>query len=153
VPDFLATNWVSPARDAAVTVLSNQDDIDLLAPVAEEIARYVLEPDRRQQPSEASAEELRQVRSMVEGLQPGTIDRSLLTRNLDFYFNDAALRDIKTSLSALGAVKEVRRIRENLRGGMEFRVYRVQFEKKALLLTVYRKADGHYEQLLPVEGF
>jgi D-alanyl-D-alanine carboxypeptidase len=153
VSGFLATNWIFPTRGAAVTVLSNQDDIELVDPVAEEIARYVLEPDRREQPSEASAEELRQVRSMVEGLQQGRIDRSLLTSNLDFYFNEVALRDIQSSLSALGAVKEVRRIRESLRGGMRFRVYRVQFEKKALLVTVYLMPDGRYEQFLPVEEF
>ncbi|HXW55243.1 MAG TPA: serine hydrolase domain-containing protein [Candidatus Cybelea sp.] len=153
VSGFLATNWIFPTRNAAVTVLSNQDDIELVDPLAEEIARYLLEPERRQHPTEASAEELRQVRSMVEGLAQGRIDRALLTSNLDFYFNETALRDMASSLGALGAVKEVRRIRESLRGGMRFRIYRVQFEKKALLLTVYLMPDGRYEQFLPVEEF
>ncbi len=153
VSGFLATNWVFPTRDAAVTVLSNQDDISLVDPVAEEIARYILEPEHRQQPTEASSEELREVRGMVEGLQQGKIDRSLLTSNLNFYFDATALHDMNTSLGALGAVKDVRRIRETHRGGMRFRVYRVQFQKKVLLVTVYLTPDGRYEQFLPVEEF
>ena len=53
----------------------------------------------------------------------------------------------------LGAVKDVKRTRQSLRGGMTFRVYRVEFEKKSLLITVYLTPDSNYEQFLPVEEF
>jgi hypothetical protein len=36
---------------------------------------------------------------------------------------------------------------------MTFRVYRVEFEKKSLLITVYLTPDSNYEQFLPIEEF
>jgi CubicO group peptidase (beta-lactamase class C family) len=153
VSGFLATNTVYPTRGAAVTVLSNQDDISLIGPVSREISRYLLEPETRVQADTGTPEELQQVRGIVEGLQQGKIERSLFTSNCNFYFNDEALQDIQSSLSALGVVKDVKRTRQSLRGGMTFRVYRVEFEKKSLLITVYLTPDSNYEQFLPIEEF
>ena len=153
VSGFLASNSVYPTRDAAVVVLSNQDAIELIGPVSDEVSRWVLEPDKRASVSHGSPGELEQVRGILEGLQQGRADRSLFTSNCNFYFDDAALRDLQSSLSALGPVKSVTRERESLRGGMTFRLYRVQFEKKALGVTVYLTPDGHYEQFLVVEQF
>jgi CubicO group peptidase (beta-lactamase class C family) len=153
VSGFLAMNTVYPTRGAAVTVLSNQDDISLIGPVSREISRYILEPETRVQADTGTPEELQQVRSIVEGLQQGKIERSLFTSNANFYFNDQALKDIQSSFAPLGAVKDVKRTRQSLRGGMTFRVYRVEFEKKSLLITVYLTPDEHYEQFLPIEEF
>jgi D-alanyl-D-alanine carboxypeptidase len=153
VSGFLATNTVYPTRGAAVTVLSNQDDISLIGPVSREISRYILEPETRVQADTGSPEELQQVRGIVEGLQQGKIERPLFTSNANFYFNDQALQDIQSSFVPLGAVKDVKRTRQSLRGGMTFRVYRVEFEKKSLLITVYLTPDSNYEQFLPVEEF
>lgn len=153
VSGFLATNWVFPTRNVAVTVLSNQDDMDLIFSMAQDIARYVLEPETRKAPEDGSPEELQQVRSILEGLQHGKIDRSLLTSDLNFYFNDVALHDMQSSLSPLGAVKSLKRTRETLRGGMTFRVYHVEFEKQSMLVTVYLTPDGQFEQFLPIAQF
>ncbi|MFZ0036646.1 MAG: serine hydrolase domain-containing protein [Candidatus Acidiferrales bacterium] len=153
VSGFLATNTVYPTRGAAVTVLSNQDDISLIGPVSREISRYLLEPDTRAAADTGTPEELQQVRGIIEGLQQGKIDRSLFTSNCNFYFSDEAMQDIQSSLSALGTVKEVKRTRQSLRGGMTFRHYHVEFEKKSLVITVYLTPDQHYEQFLPIEEF
>lgn len=153
VSGFLSTNWVFPTRNAAVTILSNQDDMDLIFPMAQEIARYILEPGSRKEPEEGTPEELQQIRDILEGLQQGKINRSLLSSDLNFYFTDVALQDMQSSLAPLGAVKSVTRTREGLRGGMTFRAYKVDFEKKTLLVTVYLLPDGHFEQFLPIEQF
>ncbi len=153
VSGFLATNRIFPTRGAAVTVLSNQDDISLIGPVAQLIARYILEPETRVEPEAATPEELAEVRGMIEGLQQGTIDRSLLTSNLNFYFTAQALRDIQTSFAPLGKLQNVTRERQQLRGGMTFRAYHAEFEKKTLTFTVYLTPDHYYEQFLPVEEF
>lgn len=153
VSGFLASNSVYPTRDTAVVVLSNQDAIDLIGPVSDEVSRWILEPDKRATVDRGFPGELEQVRGILEGLQEGRVDRSFFTSNCNFYFDDAALRDLQSSLSALGSVKSVARQRESLRGGMTFRLYRVQFEKKALGVTVYLTPDGHYEQFLVVEQF
>jgi len=41
---------------------------------------------------------------------------------------------------------------EELRGGMTHRSYRAQFEKKTVLLNIYRMPDGKYEQFLVEEA-
>jgi D-alanyl-D-alanine carboxypeptidase len=134
-------------------VLSNMDSIALIWAVKNDLARWILEPEKRVAPDRGSVEELAQVRGILEGLQQGRIDRALLTSNLNFYFTDAALHDLQTSLSALGPLKSVTRQRESLRGGMTFRSYEAVFEKKTLSVTVYLTPDGHYEQFLVIEQF
>jgi len=151
VSGFLAQNSVYPTRDAAVIVVSNQDGIELIGPIAVELSRWLLEHDTRRSADAGSPVELQQVRDIVEGLQHGRIDRALFTSNANFYFNDTALHDLQASLSPLGPVKSVTRLRELLRGGMTFRAYRALFEKKPLTITVYLTPDGHYEQFLVIE--
>jgi D-alanyl-D-alanine carboxypeptidase len=153
VSGFLSLNEIYPTRGAAVIVLSNMDSIALIWAVKNDLARWILEPEKRVAPDRGSVEELAQVRGILEGLQQGRIDRALLTSNLNFYFTDAALRDLQTSLSALGPLKSVTRQRESLRGGMTFRSYEAVFEKKTLSVTVYLTPDGHYEQFLVIEQF
>jgi len=149
VSGFLALNSVYPTRDAAVIVLSNQDALHLIGPVGHTIARWILEPDKSQSGgSAAPAGEIAQVRGILEGLQKGEVDRSLLTSNLSFYYTPESLGDIKNSLEPLGALKSVTRVAEESRGGMTFRAYRVQFEKGGFTVTVYLTKDGHYEQFL-----
>lgn len=154
VSGFLALNTVFPTRDVAVIVLSNQDALRLIGPVARAISKWVVEPEmgERGNAAEAPAAEIHQVRGIVEGLLSGQIDRSLLTSNLNFYFTPESIGDIQSSLGALGPLQAVTRVRESLRGGMTFRAYHVQFEKKSLTLTVYLTPDGHYEQFLFEEG-
>jgi len=151
VSGFLTLNQVFPTRDAAVIVCSNQDGIDLIEPVAAVIANWVLGSEDASSNGAASPAELQQVRNILEGLQKGQVDRSLFTSNMIFYFSETAIRDIQSSLSQLGALKSVTRVREALRGGMTFQAYDLQFEKRKLILTVYLTGDGHYEQFLIME--
>ncbi len=153
VSGFLASNSVFPTRDAAVVVLSNQDAIELIGPISNELSRWIVEPERRASGDRGSPAELQQVRGILEGLQRGQIDRTLLTSNAKFYFTDLALGDFQASLSPLGRLNSVTRERESLRGGMTFRLYRAHFEKKTLAVTVYLTPDGHYEQFLVLEEF
>jgi D-alanyl-D-alanine carboxypeptidase len=151
VSGFLTLNQVFPTRDAAVIVCSNQDGIELISTVADVVANSVLGLENTSSNSAASPSEVQQVRNILEGLQKGQVDRSLFTSNMTFYFSETAIRDIQSSLSPLGALKSVTRVREALRGGMTFRSYDLQFEKRKLNLTVYLTPDGHYEQFLIIE--
>ncbi len=148
VSGFLTLNEVFPTRDAAVIVCSNQDGIDLIGPVADELANWVLKLELGNSDGPGPPAELQQVRNILEGLQKGQVDRSLFTSDMIFYFTPTAIQDIQSSLSPLGSLKAVTRTRERLRGGMTFRAYNLQFEKKRLILTVYLTSDGHYEQFL-----
>jgi D-alanyl-D-alanine carboxypeptidase len=89
-----------------------------------------------------------QVKTMLEGFRGGKIDRGLFTGNANSYFTDAALRDIRKSLSGVGALKSVTRTSETLRGGMTHRNYRAVYAKKTLTLNIYVMPDGKYEQFM-----
>jgi len=78
----------------------------------------------------ATPGKLAQARKIFEGLQHGTIDRSLFTDNANFYFSEQALKDFAASLGPLGTPEEFIQIRQALRGGMKLRVYRHQIPKK-----------------------
>jgi CubicO group peptidase (beta-lactamase class C family) len=146
VSGFLASNEIFPKQRDAVIVCSNEDGISLIGAVSQEISRTVLSPP--QGVSEATAA---QVRAILEGLQQGRIDRSLFTSNANAYFREMALGDYKTSLSALGKLETVTPVREQLRGGMTHLLYRAKFEKKNVLLNIYRTPDGKYEQYMVME--
>src|SRR5579884_2869941 len=92
VSGFLASNTVLPNRDAAVILLSNEDGINLIFPLADQIARTVAFPA---QPSTASEQEIEQVRGILAALRDGKVDRGLFTANANAYFTDIALGDIR----------------------------------------------------------
>jgi D-alanyl-D-alanine carboxypeptidase len=143
VSGFISSNAVFPTRNAAVVVLSNEDGVNLVGTLARQVASIVLLPEQPQ----PSAKDTSQVRTIVEGLQKGRLDRALFTGNANSYFTPAALKDIQTSLASLGKLKSVSFERENLRGGMIHRAYRAEFEKKTLGLNIYVDG-GKYEQFM-----
>jgi D-alanyl-D-alanine carboxypeptidase len=147
VSGFISSNTIYPTRNAAVVVLSNEDGISLVAPLARQIASMVLLPDQ----PEPSEKETRQVESILAELQKGKIDRSLFTDNANSFFSDVNLQDSKTSLAALGKLKKVTFQSENLRGGMTHRTYRAEFEKKTVLLNIYLMPGGKYEQFMVMD--
>ena len=146
VSGFLASNSVFPNRGGAVIVLSNEDGVDLIGPLSRQVAELVFLPDRPPAPDQ----EIRQVRSILEGLRQGKIARDLFTANARYYFGETALADYRASLTAQGELKSLSRVNESLRGGMIHRSYRAEYEKKTVSLNVYVMPDGKYEQLLVV---
>jgi CubicO group peptidase (beta-lactamase class C family) len=144
VSGFLSWNSVFPTRGGAVIVLSNEDVVNLVGPLARQIANTVFE-DAPTEPSEESAQN---AQSILAALQQGKIDRALFTANANSYFSEQALADFHDSLSALGALKSVKPGSENLRGGMTHRSYKAEFEKKTVNLNIYVLADGKFEQFL-----
>ncbi len=149
VSGFLAQNTVYPTRQGAVVVLSNEDAISMVGPLAQKIAALVfLPPDQQVAESELNTQT---VRSILEGLMQGRIDRALLTSNLSGYFTAAVLEDYKNSLSSLGALQSLTRTNSLLRGGMTYRSYRVQFAQKTLVISTYVTSDGLFEQYLVMD--
>ena len=90
------------------------------------------------------------MRSILEGLRQGRIDRGLFTANANYYFGEPALADYRASLAPLGELKSVSRVAESLRGGMIHRSYHAEYEKKTVSLNIYVMPDGKYEQFLVV---
>jgi len=138
---YTTENVVFPDARAAVVVFTNQDVADASGTMAQGIASLLLASDDR-----ATQEKLAQSRKIFEGLQHGTIDRSLFTDNANFYFNEQALNDFASSLGPLGAPEDFVKVSQGLRGGMKFRIFSIKFPKMSLGVTTYEVADGKLEQ-------
>jgi CubicO group peptidase (beta-lactamase class C family) len=144
VSGFLSSNAIYPTRNAAVVVLSNEDGVTLVGGLARTIATAAMMPER----TEPSQKDTARVKSVLEALQRGTIDRALFSDNANTYFRKQALEDYKKSLGALGKLKDVTATAETLRGGMTHRSYRAEFEKKTVTLNIYVLPDGRFEQFM-----
>jgi D-alanyl-D-alanine carboxypeptidase len=141
VSGYTAENVVFPDDRVAVVVLTNQDAADASRVIAQDIAPLLLASD-----DPATPEKLAQARKIFEGLQQGTVDRSLFTDNANFYFDPQALRDFASSLGPLGTPEEFVQTYQTLRGGMKLRVYRIKFPKNKVRAWTYEMPDGKLEQ-------
>jgi CubicO group peptidase (beta-lactamase class C family) len=141
VAGFTADNLVFPDDSAAVIVLTNQDAAPADGLIAEQIARILF---TTQDAAEATHTDV--ARRIFEGLQHGTLDRSLLTTDANAYFNTQALKDFQSSLGALGAPTGFEQDARANRGGMIMRSYRVSFPSRTLHVWTYEMPDGKLEQ-------
>src|SRR5581483_7048649 len=94
VSGFLASNTVFPAKGISISICSNEDGISFIGPLSRQIADILLGSGGTDEAGIA------QVRSILEALQRGSINRALFTSNANSYFTDVALRDYQTSLAA-----------------------------------------------------
>jgi len=145
VSGFTSENMIFPDERVAVVVLTNQDAVEAAGTIATGIAPLLLASD-----DPATPEKLAQVRKIFEGLQHGTLNRSLFTHNANSYFSDRALKDLASSLGPLGVPEECIQVNQGLRGGMMGRVYSIKFAKTQLQAWTYEMPDGKLEQFLIV---
>ena len=94
----------------------------------------------------ATPVKLDQAKKIFEGLQKGTVDRSLFTDNANAYFSEPALKDFASGLASLGAPQSFTQVSQGLRGGMTLRVYLIRFDQKVLRAWTYEMPDGKLEQ-------
>jgi D-alanyl-D-alanine carboxypeptidase len=141
VSGFTAENIVYPDDRVAISVLANQDATHITSDIARDLAPFVFEAA---DPSAAKATTA--TRAIFEGLQRGTIERSLFTPNCNDYFSEAALADFKSSLGPLGQPSAFTQIAKRLRGGMTLRRYRVTFPREKIIVWTYTMPDGKIEQ-------
>ena len=141
VSGFTASNMVFPDDRAAVIVLTNQDAVSAASMIGRRIAAVAL-PDE----DPAAAARTARARSIFEGLQQGTIDRSLFTADANAYFSTQALADFAAGLGPLGALKDFLQTGRQLRGGMVLRVYRAVFAQRSLRVWTFELPDGKLEQ-------
>jgi D-alanyl-D-alanine carboxypeptidase len=143
VSGFVAENFVFPDERVAIVVLTNQDASSAAAAIADVIAPLLLAIADPKSP-----EKLVQARKIFEGLQHGTLERSLFTDNANYYFSNQALQDFSKGLAPLGKPEEFKEEGHALRGGMTLRAYSVKFPKSKLRAWTYEMPDGKLEQYL-----
>jgi CubicO group peptidase (beta-lactamase class C family) len=141
VSGFVAQNIVFPDDRAAVVVLTNQDASGAAGPIASGIPPLLFATT-----DPATPAKLEQAKKIFEGLQQGTIDRSLFTDNANGYFNEQALEDFKSSLGPFGKWEGFTQTGQALRGGMVYRNYIIRFKDKTIRAWTYEMPDGKLEQ-------
>ena len=141
VSGFTAENIVFPDDSVAIVVLTNQDAAPAAGAIAGQISQILFATEDAQADSRTA-----QARSIFEGLQRGTIDRSLFTSNANAYFSQQALADFASTLGSLGAPTAFVQTRKSERGGMVYRSYRVSFPNRTLRAWTYEMPDGKLEQ-------
>ena len=142
VSGFTAQNVVFPDEKVAVVVLTNQDAVSAAGQIAQGIAPLLLATDDSLTP-----QKLEQAKKIFDGLQQGTIDRTLFTDNANAYFSDEAVKDFASGLAPLGPPQSFVQASQGLRGGMTLRVYIIRFpQQKVLRAWTYEMPDGKLEQ-------
>jgi hypothetical protein len=146
VGGFVASNTVFPDDKIAVVVLTNQEASSAAGAIGRAISMLLLPPSAAV-PAGGLTE--MQVTAILQGLQQGTLDRSLFTADANYYFSDTALGDFKASLAPLGAIKTLRQNGAALRGGQTYKGYDVEFsDGTKVTLSTYTMPDGKIEQFL-----
>src|ERR1051326_2836669 len=141
VSGFTAQNTVFPDERAAIVVLTNQDAASASGAIANGMAPLLFATN-----DPATPAKLEQARKIFEGLQKGTVDRSLFTDNANAYFSDQALKDFARGLAPLGTPQTFVQVSQGLRGGMTLRVYLIRFAQKLLRAWTYEMPDGKLDQ-------
>ena len=141
VSGFTAQNVVFPDDRAAVVVLTNQDAASASGAIASGISPLLFATT-----DPATPAKLEQARKIFDGLQHGTIDRSLFTDNANSYFSEEALKDFAGGLGSLGKPQSFVQSSQGLRGGMTLRVYLIRFPTRVIRAWTYEMPDGKLEQ-------
>ena len=141
VSGFVSESIVFPDERVSVVALTNQD----ASSAADDIAHGIV-PLLFEQNDPATPAKLEQAKKIFDGLQHGTIDRSLFSDNANAYFSENALKDFASGLSPLGTPTQFTQSRQGLRGGMTLRVYLLRFAKQTLRAWTYELPNGKLEQ-------
>jgi D-alanyl-D-alanine carboxypeptidase len=145
VSGFTAANMVFPDDRTAIAVLTNQMAADASGTIGQQIFNLLLASNTANNDSATA-----QARRILEGLQKGTLDRSLFTEDANQFFSERALNDYRSSLGPLGPPQSFRPGGKSLRGGMTFRSYTAQFPQSTFTITTFEQPDGKLEQYLVI---
>jgi D-alanyl-D-alanine carboxypeptidase len=150
---FLSVNNVYPDQRAAVVVLTNSWNTGSgYTQIAKEIAQVIL-PQIVQNP--VAAAQTARARTVFDQLRGGTLDRSLLTQNANFYFTSQAIADFHSSLAPLGQPQSFEPSGNPvLRGGFVIQGYTIKYPGRSLDLSTFYEpgANGRIEQFLISPG-
>lgn len=142
VSGFTCENLVFPEEGTAVVVLSNQ----MATPVPHTLTREVLKLLWKVSDDGA----LRRHRYFLDSLRRGAVATAQLSLNAREFFSAQALSDYQRTLAAAGPVRKFELVRRYERGGMVGRVYRLQTDKRRLVLNSFTLPDGRFEQFLVI---
>lgn len=143
VSGFSTQNAIYPDDHTAVVVYANLFATDAQAIINSRISDLLFTAT-----DPATEKSITQVRAIFMGLQKGKVARSIFTANQNAYFSETALKDFASSLGPCGTVKDVRQTSFSLRGGMQYRAYRVTCGSKVYGVSTFVMPDWKIEQFI-----
>jgi CubicO group peptidase (beta-lactamase class C family) len=148
---FLSNNVVLPDQKFAVVALVNADFGGATDEITDGIADLLVPVERA--PATLTLDQTRDAlaRKLFDQLRAGTLDRTLLTEDANYYFDATATGDYRDSLAALGDPVSFTAIgKARLRGGFVNRNYVIQYKDRRLVAVTYAEAgaDGKFEQFI-----
>ncbi len=144
---FRAAEWMLPRTRSAVVVLSNRDDADPWALVADIVA--LLNEEHRPPSLKVAGPPAAEVaRDVFAAMQSGQIDRARLGEDFNAFLTDAKLQGAAARLRPLGPPSGVHVEDTHERGGMEATTVHFTFSTAKLDAVMYRSVDGKVQQFL-----
>ncbi|MES2095767.1 MAG: serine hydrolase domain-containing protein [Pseudomonadota bacterium] len=146
---FISENVVYPNDKAAFVVLTNSWSAGAASQIAGKlVATFLPAPGNTLTVADALA--MINARKVFDQLRGGTLDRTMLTENANYYFTPTAIGDYRASLAPLGEPQSFAQSgRTNLRGGYELRSFAIKYADRTLRLsTFFDPANGKIEQFL-----
>jgi hypothetical protein len=145
---FLSQNTVYPDSRAAIVVFTNSDFSGTTGTLTEGIEKIVLSSP--QATSSGESDRVADVQALYAAIVAGKADRSVMTDNLQYYFNPTTSADYASSLAPLGLPKITVLRSPRLRGGFVNRNYKLTFPDRTLTLITYAEAGdrGRWEQFM-----
>jgi D-alanyl-D-alanine carboxypeptidase len=145
VSGYTTANEIYPDERAAIVVFTNiyPGAAGAASQIAGRISNTIFATA-----DEGAVAAREQARRIYDGLQNGTIDRTLFTPDANAYFTQQVLADYAASLKPLGAPTEFSAAGESLRGGMRIRSYRIRAGGVLLDLTTMILPNGKIDQYL-----
>ena len=149
---FLSDNFVIPEKRFAVVALVNADfggAQDAITGGITDLLQPAPPP-----PPVMSLDQHRDMlaRGLFDALRTGTLDRSKLTENANYYFTPQATEDYHTSLAPLGDPVSFTALgKARMRGGFVNRNYQIAYpDGRKLIAITYAEpgAEGKFEQFL-----
>ena len=148
---FLSENQVIRDDRFAVVALVNADFGDAQSTIADDVTDlfYPFVVPQKAMTLDQTRDAL--ARKVYDQLRAGTLDRSLMTEDSNYYFDATVQGDYKQSLGPLGEPdKFVALGKARLRGGFVNRNYAISYKGQQLVAVTYAEpgADGKFEQFL-----
>ncbi len=148
---FLTENIVFPDDKAAIVVAVNADFGDAQGTIAAGLASLILPAKPAPAVTDPEVAKTAQARAIFDSMRAGTLDKTKMTEDWNYFFNGTAAEDYRASLSPLGQPTSFDVLGPpRLRGGFVNRNYRVTYPDRKLTIITYAEPgdQGRYEQFL-----
>jgi CubicO group peptidase (beta-lactamase class C family) len=146
VAGFYALNACVPSTRSAVAVLSNFDSYDAVNAIYSKLMAAILATTAPYIPAISGLPAAEAHKLMLKSFEEGTVDRSLLGDEFNWYLTDEKLQAASLRLKPYGEPTKTDVLSTSERGGMEVSRVRFTFANGVLRGLMYRTPDGKVQQ-------